>query len=154
MREVRYAEDTEIYVMSILKLIRAVYIICLLLFTSGQVVASEEGMASYHYGLFHPSGIDIFGYSVEEKISENTYKYYSFGIPSFAAIGVNYYENYTGNGITTSAGVGLGTLFNVSVAYQFHTSADNYFKLGAGFTSNIAYNGFFSVLSYEQRFKK
>ena len=116
-------------------------------------MASDEKMSSYHYGLFHPNGIDIFGYSVEEKISKNTYKYISYGIPSFAAIGVNYYQNYTGNGFTTSAGVGLGTLFNASVVYQIHASGDNYFKLGAGFTSNIAYNGFFPVLSYEQRFK-
>ena len=119
----------------------------------GQAVASDEKMSSYHYGLFHPNGVDIFGYSVEEKLSEGVYKYYTFGVPSFAAIGINYYKNYSGNGIAASAGVGLGTLFNASLAYQFKVSANDYFKLGAGYTSNIAYNGFFSVLSYEQRFK-
>lgn len=126
----------------------------ILLLLCGHVMASEERVSSYHYGIFHPNGIDVFGYSVEEKISANTYKYYSYGIPSFAAIGVNYYQNYTGSGITTSAGIGLGTLFNVSVAYQIRASSENYFKIGAGFTSNIAYNGFFPVISYEQRFKK
>ena len=116
-------------------------------------VASDEKISSYHYGLFHPNGVDIFGYSVEEKISEGVYRFYTFGIPSFAAIGVNYYKNYAGNGITTTASVGLGTLFSASVAYQFKVSANDYFKLGAGYTSNIAYNGFFPVLSYEQRFR-
>lgn len=127
--------------------------IIIILLLCGQAVASNETIASFHYGVFHPNGLDIFGYSVEEKIAEGIYKFYTFGVPSFTAIGITYYQNYAGNGITTTASVGLGTLFNASAAYQFKINATNYFKIGAGFTSNIAYNGFFPVLSYEQRFK-
>ena len=132
---------------------RYIFLILLTILFCSQAIASDEETASYHFGFIHPNGLDMAGYSVEKKISEHTYKFYTFGIPSFAAIGVSYYHNYSDNGMTATASLGLGTLFSASVAYQFKVDRNIYFKLGASYTSNIAYNGFFPVLSYEQRFK-
>jgi hypothetical protein len=117
-----------------------------------QVQASDDETKSYHGGLFHPNGLDVFGYSVEKKISDGIYRYYTFGIPSGAAIGYNYYSDFKGSGLTATVGIGLGVLFTTSLAYQFHLDKENYFKIGAGYTANVGYEGAFPVLSYEQRF--
>ena len=128
--------------------------VILILFASVQVCSSDDGMSSYHYGLFHPNGLDVYGYSVETKISEGIYRFYSLGIPSGAAIGISYYQNYEGDGISATASAGLATLFAFTLAYQIHLDGNNYIKLGAGYTENLVYAGPFSVISYEQRFKE
>jgi hypothetical protein len=125
-------------------------LIMLILFS--QAEASDDKTKSYHAGLFHPNGLDIAGYSVEEKIDDGIYRYYTFGVPTGASIGYNYYNNFKGNGLTATVGIGIGILFTTSLAYQLHLDRENYFKIGAGYTANIAYEGIFPVLSYERRF--
>lgn len=116
------------------------------------VEAADDKTKSYHYGLFHPNGLGIFGYSVEKKIDDRIYRYYTFGLPSGASIGYSYYSNFNGDGLTATIGIGIGIVFNTSIAYQFHLGREKYVKVGAGYTTNISYTGMFPVLSYEQRF--
>jgi len=112
-------------------------------------------MKSYHLGVLYPAGADIAGYTVEHKIKDKLYRFYTFGFPAVASVGLAYYENYEGNGFVTSAGVGLGYLSMVhgSVAYQWKVEETDYLKLGAGFATSLVYNGAFPVLSYEHRFR-
>jgi hypothetical protein len=116
--------------------------------------AGEENMRSYHLGLLYPNGADIAGYTVEDKIKGNIYRFYTFGFPAIASIGVTYYENYEGNGLATSVGVGLGFLSMIhgSIAYQWKIEEADYVKLGVGLATTLVYNGAFPVLSYEHRF--
>ena len=114
-------------------------------------VANEQ---SFHLGLLHPNGVDMAGYSVEKKFSNDIYSFYNFGFPSLAAIGFTYYAEHKGDGFTATAGVGIGFVMYGSIAYQWKIEQQNYFKFGAGLATGIAYSGVFPVMSYEHRFDK
>ena len=124
----------------------------LMLLFCNQAGASGNDIESPHYGIFHPNGLDLIGYSVEKELAKGIYRYYTFGFPSFAAVGLNYYGNYAGNGLTSTIGIGLGAILHLSLAYQFHIDRRDYIKIGAGYTDNLVYAGFYPVISYEQRF--
>lgn len=115
------------------------------------------GDSSLHIGAFHPSGADIVGYSSEQQIGEHWFRYYAFGFPALAAIGINYYEHYSDNGLTASFGTGLGYFnqANLSISYQWKLQrhgANAYFvKIGLGYEESLVANGVFPVLSLEQR---
>jgi len=109
---------------------------------------------SFHLGLMHPNGVDMAGYSVERKFSNDIYRFYNFGFPSLAAIGFTYYEKHKGNGFTATAGVGIGFVMYGSVAYQWKVEQQHYLKFGAGLATGVAYSGAFPVMSYEYRFDK
>jgi hypothetical protein len=122
---------------------------------SSLACAAEDEVArvsSAHLGFVHPEGVDLAGYSVEEKFSRNVYSFYTFGIPSFAATGLSYYEQYNGDGLTATAGVGIGFVLYGAVAYQWRIGKQGYFKLGAGLAAGVAYSGAIPVISYEHRF--
>lgn len=108
---------------------------------------------SIHFGLMHPNGVDLVGYSVEKQIAPNVFRFYSFGIPSLAAIGFTYYEEYKGSGISATAGVGIGFVMYGSMAYQLRIEAQHYLKFGVGLVTGVAYSGMYPVVSYEYRFK-
>ena len=105
-----------------------------------------------HFGLLYPNGVDVVGYSVEKRISANVYRFYTFGIPSLAAVGLSYYGSYGGDGLTSTLGVGIGSVLYGSLAYQWQMDKSRYWKLGAGVTFGVAYGGVYPVLSYEYRF--
>jgi len=109
---------------------------------------------SVHLGLVHPAGVDAVGYSVEGKFSNDLYSFYTFGYPALAAMGFTYYEQYGGNGLTATAGVGIGFILYGSVAYQWRIGQQHFFKFGAGLGTGVSYNGAFPVLSYEYRFEQ
>jgi hypothetical protein len=109
-------------------------------------------MRSYHLGLMYPNGVDFVGYTVEDKIKNNLYRFYTFGFPSIAAIGVTYCDNHEGNGLAATFGVGIGSVMYGSIAYQLQIKETHFVKLGAGLTTGIVYNGVYPVLSYEHRF--
>lgn len=115
----------------------------------------EESASSIHAGFLYPNGIDIAGYTVEKKLDnyQKTFRFYTFGLPSIAAAGLAYYENFNGNGFVSTAGVGIGFVLYTSVAYQLRMDEDQYLKLGAGLAAGIAYTGVYPALSYELRFK-
>ena len=92
------------------------------------------------------------GYSVEKKLKNNIYSFYNFGIPSFSALGINYYQAYNDSGVTGTIGVGIGSIMYASLAYQWKIHMMDYLKLGAGFATGVAYTGAYPVLSYEHRF--
>jgi hypothetical protein len=117
-----------------------------------QSYASEGSAKSFHVGIFHPSGVDLIGFTVENKIANEIYWYYTFGIPSLAAIGACYYSNYPGNSFTSTLGVGIGSLMYGSIAYQIQIIRMHYLKFGAGLTASIVYSGVYPVFSYEYRF--
>jgi hypothetical protein len=134
---------------------------CLLLILPGmasllQPAHAQENdtphISSAHFGLVHPEGVDVAGYSVERKFDGNVYSFYTFGFPSLAAIGFSYYGQYAGNGLTATAGVGVGFVLYGSVAYQFRAGQNDFIKLGAGWGAGVAYSGGYPVLSYEHRF--
>lgn len=137
---------------------KALCYICLIVFFHANTVLAEDmndvDGKSFHLGLMHPNGVDVAGYSVEKKLSNNTYSFYNFGFPSLAAIGFTYYEEHKGNGFTATAGIGIGFVMYGSVAYQWKIEQQNYFKFGAGLATGIAYSGVFPVMSYEHRFDK
>ena len=112
----------------------------------------DESIKSIHLGLLYPNGVDVAGYSVEKKISADVYRFYTFGFPSLAAIGVSYCGDFGGDGFTCTVGVGIGSVLYGSVAYQWQVNASHYWKLGAGVTAGVAYSGVYPVLSYEYRF--
>ena len=124
----------------------------ILLFVFNSAVAAEEEVRSYHIGVLHPNGVDVAGYSIEKMIGEKVYRFYNFGFPSFAAIGLGYYANYPGKGPTVTLGVGIGSVLYASLAYQWRLEARDYFKLGAGLTAGVAYSGAYPVFAYEHRF--
>jgi hypothetical protein len=119
---------------------------------AGDIEVTDE--QSFHLGLMHPNGVDVAGYSVEKKFSNNIYSFYNFGLPSLAAIGFTYYEEHKGNGFTATAGVGIGFVMYGSVAYQWKIEQQHYLKFGAGLAAGVAYSGVFPVMSYEYRFIK
>ena len=110
---------------------------------------------SYHLGFMYPNGADIAGYTHEHQINDKLYRFYTFGFPAVASIGLAYYANYEGNGFASSIGVGLGYLSMIhgSIAYQWKIEEADYVKLGAGIATSLVYNGAFPVLSYEHRFQ-
>lgn len=108
--------------------------------------------SSAHVGLVHPEGVDVAGYSVENKIDRNIYSFYTFGFPSLAAIGFSYYEKYAGSGFSATAGVGVGFVLYGSVSYQISAGQYDFIKAGAGWGAGVAYSGWYPVLSYEHRF--
>lgn len=126
---------------------------CLLIFLSfTSSAATEDVIESFHLGGLHPNGVDVVGYSVEKKLKNNIYSFYNFGIPSFSALGINYYQAYNDSGVTGTIGVGIGSIMYASLAYQWKIHMMDYLKLGAGFATGVAYTGAYPVLSYEHRF--
>lgn len=115
------------------------------------VAMESQSIQSLHLGFLHPNGVDVVGLSTEKKISGRLYQFYNFGIPSFAALGINYYGTYTGNGLNATAGVGLGSIAYSSATYQWRVGKFNYVKFGIGYTTGIDYNGLFPALAYEHR---
>jgi hypothetical protein len=126
---------------------QALCYLSLIFFCHANTVLAEDidgvDEKSFHVGLMHPNGVDVAGYSVEKKLSNNTYSFYNFGLPSLAAIGFTYYEEYKGNGFTATAGIGIGFVMYGSVAYQWKIEQQNYLKFGAGLATG-----------YEHRFDK
>lgn len=114
--------------------------------------SADVNHRSVHLGIMHPSGVDVVGYSVESQLTDNIYRFYNFGFPSIAALGLSYCENYSSYGLTGSLGVGIGSVLYGSVAYQFPLAKMQFLKVGIGLTTSIAYSGGHSVLSYEHRF--
>lgn len=119
--------------------------------------AEETRTKSMHFGMLYPNGVDMVGYTIEDKLNDNFYRYYTFGFPSFASIGISYYKNYAGDGLTASIGTGVGFLnqVNGSVAYQWQIQQSKesaFIKLGIGYAASLVFNGAIPVLSYEQRF--
>ena len=107
---------------------------------------------SFHVGFLHPNGVDVIGYSSEKPLSNHFYRFYSFGFPSLAAIGINYYNDFDGDGVSANVGIGVGSVLYSSMCYRwlaFHSSS---FRLGAGYTTSIVYNGWYPVLAFEARF--
>lgn len=137
-------------------IICAFFVCCI----SQPVAAEERGVAeqSFHFGLMHPNGVDLAGYSVEKKFSNdyssNIYSFYNFGFPSLAATGLSFYENRNGNGLTATAGIGIGFIMYGSAAYQIKIDNNQYIKLGLGLGAGIVHSGLFTVISYEHRFNK
>lgn len=113
-----------------------------------------ESIKSMHLGLLYPNGVDAAGYTAERQISTDAYRFYTFGFPSLAAIGLSYYGDFGGDGFTGAVGVGIGSVLYGSVAYQWQADASHYWKLGAGVTAGVAYSGVYPVLSYEYRFDR
>jgi hypothetical protein len=135
---------------------RDVFICCYMALAPFACACADEGnMRSYHLGFMYPNGADVAGYTVEDRIKDNIYRFYTFGLPSIASIGVTYYENYEGNGLAASCGVGLGVLSMIhgSLAYQWQVKETDYVKLGVGLATSLVYNGAFPVVSYEHRFR-
>jgi hypothetical protein len=130
----------------------------LILFCYAAVAVAEEmdatSVQSFHLGLVHPAGVDVVGYSVEKKFSNGLYSFYTFGFPALAAMGFTYYEQYGGNGLTATAGVGIGFILYGSAAYQWRIGQQHFLKFGAGLGTGVSYNGAFPVLSYEYRFEQ
>lgn len=119
---------------------------------SGFNAIADVEIESWHAGFLHPAGVDLAGYSREKQISGNFYRFYTFGFPSGAAIGINYYERFGDSGFTSTIGVGIGTVAYASVGYQWKLDTSSNMKLGAGYATNVAYTGWFPVLSYEKYF--
>ncbi len=113
---------------------------------------NAETAKSFHFGFLHPNGVDVVGYTVEIKKSRNFYHFYTFGFPSIAATGINYYSNYFENGFNSTVGLGIGSVFYGSVAYQIKIKKVTFLKLGGGYTTGIAYTGFYPVFGCELRF--
>lgn len=115
-------------------------------------LASDTSVKSTHVGFLHPSGVDIVGFTKEQPISATWYRYYTFGFPSIAALGLNYYSHYSGNGLTGTLGVGIGSVLYGAIAYQYQIEKSHYLKFGAGLTTSIVYTGSYPVFAYEHRF--
>jgi len=107
--------------------------------------------ASFHAGLFHPNGVDLFGYSVEERTPQGLYWYYTLGFPSIAAIGLSSYGDYRAAGPFITGGIGIGSILYGSLGYQWPLGGNQYLKAGAGLTTGINYEGAFPALVYERR---
>lgn len=124
----------------------------LLLMSTMEASAADTRYKSFHFGFMDPNGVDLVGYTVEKPITVNVYRFYTFGIPSLAAIGLSYYDDYHGNGLTSTVGVGIGSVLYGSIAFQLRLAKMQYLKIGAGLTAGIAYSGAYPVLAYEKRF--
>ena len=135
--------------------LKKVFITAILLLCFSVYAGAEEAkVRSFHLGFLHPNGVDLVGYTVEKKMRNNIYGFYTFGFPSLAAIGISYYRNYEGNGLSGTFGVGIGSVVYGSLVYQWKFGEMDYFKLGAGYTTSIVYSGVYPALSYEHRFNK
>ncbi|MCX6072894.1 MAG: hypothetical protein NTY39_01065 [Campylobacterales bacterium] len=132
--------------------LKNIFALCIIFSFFANTAISEEITTSFHGGFMDPNGVDIVGYTVQTKINDSFYRYYTFGLPSLVAVGLNYYDNYQGDGITGTLGIGIGSILYGSLAYQVNVKNTHYLKLGAGYTSGIAYSGLYPVLSYEIRF--
>ena len=113
---------------------------------------ADEAVRSVHWGFLYPNGVDLVGYTVERRIDAGLYGFYTFGFPSLAAAGVSYYRDFAGNGFTSTAGIGIGSVLYGSAGYQWRVSERGFVKLGAGLTFGVAYGGVYPVISYERRF--
>ncbi len=109
-------------------------------------------VASSHAGIFHHSGVDLLGYTVERPLSARLYGFYTLGFPSLVAGGYSYYGNFHHHGAVATLGIGIGSVLYASLAYQWRVSGQHYLKLGTGYTAGVAYSGPYPVLSYEHRF--
>ena len=89
---------------------------------------ADDSIRSMHLGLLYPNGVDVAGYSVEKKISADVYRFYTFGFPSLAAVGLSYYRKYGGDGLTSAVGVGIGSVLYGSIAYQWQADASHYWR--------------------------
>lgn len=118
-----------------------------------EAAADGHQAASYHIGFLYPNGVDVAGYSVEKQLENHFYRFHTFGYPSFAALGVSYYQRYQDSGFVATFGVGVGSIMYTSAAYQWQLGMQDYLKLGAGFATGVAYTGSYPVLSYEHRFR-
>lgn len=113
---------------------------------------ADKEIESLHIGFLHPNGVDLVGYSREKPLNDNVYRFYTFGLPSIAAMGINYYANgYGRNGLNATIGVGIGSVAYVSLAYQWKLDANSNLKLGAGYTAGVAYSGVYPALAYEHQ---
>lgn len=120
--------------------------------------ADEVRSRSTHIGFLYPNGVDVLGYSIEDKLGDHLYQYYTFGYPALASIGISYYANYTGNGLSASIGTGIGYLnqANGSIAYQWQLPPDKescFVKFGIGYAESLVFSGAFPVLSLEKRWQ-
>ena len=113
----------------------------------------KERAASLHAGFLYHNGVDLVGYTVEHKLKNRLYGYYTFGIPCLAAAGISYYSDYHHNGFAATLGVGIGSVMYSSLVYQIRIADQHFIKLGAGYTTGIAYTGIYPALSYEIRLK-
>ncbi len=103
-------------------------------------------------GFLYPNGVDVVGYTVEKRIGNDFYGFYTFGFPSLAAAGLSYYSDFEGSGLSGTIGIGIGFVLYGSLAYQWKISGMHYIKTGAGYATGIVYTGVYPVLSYEYRF--
>jgi len=135
-------------------LLRKIGMIAFLVVASSAFARSaDKEIESLHIGFLDPKGVDLFGYSNEKLINDNVFRFYTFGLPSIAAIGINYYANgYSRNGFNATIGAGIGSVAYVSLSYQWKLDATSNLKLGAGYTAGVAYSGAYPVLSYEYQF--
>jgi hypothetical protein len=134
------------------------FILLILLFFSGNTASADAPWGaterSLHLGLFHPNGVDVLGFSVEQQINSNEYWFYNVGIPSFAAVGYSYYQHHAESGFLLTTGVGIGFVLYGSLAYQWLIKPQHLLKLGAVWATGVAYTGALPVVSYEYRFAK
>lgn len=117
----------------------------------GRAETPSTRTASFHGGFFHPSGVDVAGYTVEHRWERGLHAYYTFGIPSFAAAGLSFYQNHEKHGLVATAGLGIGSIGYASLAYQWKFREGTFIKAGAGYATGIAYSGLFPVASIEWR---
>ncbi len=61
---------------------------CVCVFSMAQAGTANASEKSVHIGFLHPSGADLFGYSVERHMNDKLYWYYTIGVPSVLAIGI------------------------------------------------------------------
>ena len=134
--------------------LRSTGMIALLLFASSAFAhGAAKEVETFHVGFLHPNGVDVAGYSSEKQLSNNIYRFYTFGLPSIAAIGLNYYASgYGRNGFNATIGAGIGSVAYASLAYHWKLDTTSNFKLGAGYATGVAYSGTYPVLSYEHHF--
>ena len=113
----------------------------------------RERVPTLHAGFLNQNGVDIAGYSVEQRLRNKIYWFYTFGMPSIAAAGISYYTDFNKNGPVATIGVGIGSVLYSSLVYQFRISDKHFIKAGAGYTTGILYNGIYPAVSYEMRFR-
>ncbi|NOX21260.1 MAG: hypothetical protein GXO99_08420 [Nitrospirae bacterium] len=113
----------------------------------------QKSTSSFHVGFLYNNGVDLLGYTVERKLTDKLFFYYTFGIPALAATGISYYDDYHNNGFVATAGIGIGFLMYSSLSYQWRVADRQYIKIGAGYGMTIESVGPYPVLSYEYRFK-
>ncbi len=112
----------------------------------------QRSTSSLHVGFFYHNGVDLLGYTVERKITNKLFFYYTFGVPAFAATGISYYGDYHNNSFVATAGIGIGFLMYSSLSYQWRVADRQYIKIGAGYGMSIEWVTPYPALSYEYRF--